>query len=96
MRDIVGSVGPISVVLCVEDSFDNYKRGVYVQENCCTAHTHAPLVTGYGTDPVYGDYWIVKNSWGTTWGENGYARVARGRNMCDIAYYAVVSLSILE
>lgn len=91
MKNIVGSVGPVSIVLCVEDTFDNYKTGVYSQENCCTSHSHAVLITGYGTDSRHGDYWIVKNSWGRSWGENGYVRIARGSNMCNLAYYAVVS-----
>lgn len=91
-RDVVASVGPVSVVICIEDSFYDYSYGVYNPSTCCTAHDHAPVVTGYGTDPVGGDYWLVKNSWGTTWGENGYIKIARNRdNLCNIAYYAVVS-----
>ena len=109
--DIVGTVGPVSVVLCVNDTLFSYKSGVYHQDNCCTDIMHAILIVGYGTDPVGGDYWIGKNSWGmkisdflgkifsmmnfrsgTSWGEDGYVRFGRNRsNMCNIAYYAVVS-----
>lgn len=64
LRDIVGSVGPISVVLCLNDTFYKYKSGVYYQEGCGTAIMHAVLIVGYGTDSVGGDYWIIKNSWG--------------------------------
>jgi C1A family cysteine protease len=63
-RDIVASTGPVSIVIRVEDSFYNYRSGVYFEPKCGQTINHAMLLVGYGTDPAGGDYWIIKNSWG--------------------------------
>ena len=44
---------------------------------------HAVLLIGYGTENGV-DFWIIKNSWGAGWGENGYIKVRRGNNDCKI------------
>ncbi|XP_055301318.1 cathepsin S-like [Sitodiplosis mosellana] len=79
--------GPlIAGINAPEGSFDLYKEGVYYDEECENGDLHSVLIVGYGHDGKYGDYWIIKNSWGTGWGEDGFMRLARNRNShCGIA-----------
>ncbi|TKR64819.1 hypothetical protein L596_025298 [Steinernema carpocapsae] len=58
------------------------------------AFARDPSPNGYDTDPVGGDYWIVKNYWRKSWGEGNYVRMARNRNNnCGIATKATVSIA---
>lgn len=45
-RDVVASVGPVSIVMCVVESFYNYNSGVYNDPTCCTGSSHAVLLVG--------------------------------------------------
>lgn len=84
--------GPISIIMSVGQSFFDYKSGVYYDATCGKDPNHAMLLVGCGTDEKHGKYWLIKNSWSTSWGEEGYARVARDRdNVCGVAHSAVVS-----
>jgi len=74
----VATVGPISISVDAS-SFHDYESGIFTG---CDANEHVDIdhavqLVGYGTDPVHGDYWLVRNSWGTGYGENGYIRVKR-------------------
>ena len=67
--------------------FQSYTSGVLDSTACGTSLDHAVLAVGYGTDSDSGlDYWLVKNSWATTWGDNGFIKLARvdGDGICGV------------
>ncbi|XP_074470153.1 cathepsin S, ortholog 1 [Sebastes fasciatus] len=91
LQTVVASVGPVAVAVnAMLRSFHFYKGGLYNVPNCDPKFiNHAVLVVGYGTDAGQ-DFWLVKNSWGTAWGEEGFIRIARNKNnLCGIASFAV-------
>ncbi|KAF7637568.1 hypothetical protein Mgra_00003086 [Meloidogyne graminicola] len=91
LKIAVATQGPVSVAIDAgHRSFQLYTHGVYDEDACSSENLdHGVLVVGYGTDDIHGDYWIVKNSWGTHWGEEGYIRMSRNKdNQCGIASQA--------
>jgi hypothetical protein len=72
--------GPLSVAVCVGTNFQYYRSGVFnANETCSGGVNHAVTLVGWnddqGTDK---GYWILKNSWGTGWGDSGYMNIRYG------------------
>jgi len=75
------NLAPVSVAVAANDKWQNYKSGVFDDGMCwLTQLNHG--VTNVG---IAGNAWIIKNSWGAAWGEKGYMRLIRGKNMCGVA-----------
>lgn len=87
LKNMINRFGPIAVAMRLEKPFIRYSRGVYVcNENDGDFGYYAVLIVGYGTNRQGIDYWIVKNSFGTSWGEQGFAKVARSEeNPCKFS-----------
>ena len=78
LMNAVANVGPVAISATAEP-WQLYDSGVY-DGRCGTDVDHAIQLVGYGSDSVNGkasDYWLVRNSWGGSWGEKGYIRIAR-------------------
>jgi len=67
---------PVAVSIDAAPLFQQYHSGVFSEDCPEDTINHAVLLIGYGKDNQ--DYWLIKNSWGSTWGENGYGRLVRG------------------
>jgi len=84
------SKAPIAVAVNASKSaFSNYKAGTVVRAADCSGGTknHAVVIDGWGHDSNSGlDYWLVRNSWGTTYGDKGYAKlqIVDGSGTCLI------------
>jgi cathepsin B len=75
--------GPLQVAFSVYQDFMSYKGGIYHHISGSLLGGHAVELIGWGTDNDV-DYWILKNSWSSTWGEQGYFRILRGNDECGI------------
>ncbi|KAG7271643.1 hypothetical protein CRUP_033967 [Coryphaenoides rupestris] len=93
LQKAVALVGPVSVTVdASRETFAFYHSGVYNDPDCTFVLNHGMLAVGYGTLKDQ-QYWLIKNSWGTGFGEEGYIRMARNMgNQCGIGLYSIYAL----
>ncbi|XP_057381189.1 uncharacterized protein LOC130703753 [Daphnia carinata] len=95
MQSALQKYGPLAVAITVVNSFNLYKSGVYTDPACDNLGVnHGVVVVGWGTLNGIG-YWIVRNSWGASWGSSGYILIQRGVNKCGIELYPAAIVSVL-
>ncbi|EFA78427.1 cysteine proteinase 3 [Heterostelium album PN500] len=90
------NIGPVAIALdASHSSFQLYKSGVFYDPACSsTSLSHGVLAVGYGTEGSSA-YWIVKNSWGTRWGDAGYIWIAKDRNNhCGVATMSSIPIHV--
>jgi len=86
MMTAVQQYGPLAIALDAS-KFDYYSSGIMNGSGCYAGSPdHGVAVVGWGVEGST-KYWIVKNSWGKSWGENGYVRIERGSNACGVEDY---------
>jgi C1A family cysteine protease len=90
IKEFLVETGPLAIALNA-DPLQTYTGGILdLNKSRCNPDgmNHAVTLVGYGTDEESGlDFWIVKNSWGKSWGEKGYFRIARGKGTCGVNQY---------
>merc|ERR1739838_693802 len=90
MADTLYANHPMAVLIYARSkSFQNYHSGVYYDPNCSQSTiNHAVLAVGYDrSGSSSNQYWIVKNSWGSGWGDHGYIKMRYNVNQCNVERY---------
>ena len=94
VKEFLYETGPLAIALNA-DPLQTYTSGILdVTSARCpiSGINHAVLLVGYGYDSSTKiDYWLIKNSWGSSWGESGYFRIRRGNGTCGVNCYVTTA-----
>jgi len=100
IKNAIMTYGVVDAAVYVTNAFQGYTQGVFSDNNTsCTSSpcydtptNHGVALVGWGVDPVEGEYWILRNSWGSNWGEDGYMKIktTSARVACEVAYLTYV------
>ena len=92
LKNAIYTKGPVATSICSQSAFASYNGGIFTtNESCGSSRTnHAVILVGWINDATHGTVWILKNSWGSNWGDNGYMYVKAGTsNVGDNSTYVV-------
>ncbi|XP_072392899.1 cathepsin L-like proteinase [Diabrotica undecimpunctata] len=87
LMEAVAQYGPVSVSVFANNDWSLYGGGIFEHASCRGHPNHAVLAVGYTQKS-----WIVKNSWGAAWGEDGYIQLSLGNNQCNITFASQIPL----
>ena len=93
MKEFLYETGPLAIILNA-DPLQTYMSGIIdLTSTKCPSNkiNHAVLIVGYGVQNGI-NYWIIKNSWGKSWGEAGYFRIRRGNGTCGVNCYVISAI----
>ncbi|CAK1549630.1 unnamed protein product [Leptosia nina] len=91
LKDAVASYGPLSIAICADAELQTLRGGqVYKPKQPCNTANHAVLLVGYGNEGG-ADFWLIKNSWGYSFGDQGYFRLIRGQMALAVGSYVATS-----
>jgi len=82
IKNAIHTYGPVAVAVCVDSAFQNYSGGIFAPTKPCRNVNHGVVLTGWDDA---NQYWIMRNSWGTSWGESGYMRIRWGASQIGYA-----------
>jgi len=95
IRQEILSHGPVQAAFSVYADFMHYQSGVYQHVTGALEGGHAVTIIGWGTENST-PYWLVKNQWNTSWGDQGLFKIKRGSNECGFEAGVVAGIILLE